>query len=73
MILTHDEKPKFSIKEIILRGSLIAVIISIPSLFAFVITWMILDDLTSSVIIGMLIHFILMGFSLKISKKLLVK
>lgn len=71
--MPNDKKSKFSIKEIVMRGTIIAVIISIPSLIVFVITWMIFDDLTTGVIIGMLIHFILMGFSLKISKKLLIK
>jgi hypothetical protein len=60
-------------KEIILKGSIIAVIVTVPSITTFAISWFILDNLMQSAIIGGVIHFIAMGFSLKISKKLLVK
>ena len=68
-----DEKIKLSIKEIILRGTLIAGIISIPSLVVFILVWIILDDLMTGAIVGVVVHFIAMGFSLKISKKLLLR
>ena len=50
-----------------------AAIIAIPSLIAFVIVWILFEDLTIGAIVGAIVHFIAMGFSLKISKKLLVK
>jgi hypothetical protein len=34
---------------------------------------MILEDLISAAILGAVVHFIAMGFSLKISKKILIK
>ena len=68
-----DEKIKLSIKEIILRGTLIAGIVSIPSLIVFILVWIILDDLMTGAIVGVVVHFIAMGFSLKISKKLLLR
>ena len=68
-----DDKTKLSLKEIILRGTVIAGIVSIPSLIVFVLVWVILDDLMTGVISGLVVHFIAMGFSLKISKKLLLK
>jgi len=71
--LLSDDKIKLSIKEIILRGTIIAAIISIPSLIVFVLVWIIFDDLMIGVISGVVVHFIAMGFSLKISKKLLLK
>ena len=49
-----------------------AAIIAIPSLIAFVVVWFLFEDLTTAVIVGAIVHFIAMGFSLKISKKLLV-
>jgi hypothetical protein len=64
---------KLTIKEIILKGSIISIFVIIPSLSAFVLFWIILDDLHQAVIIGGIIHFIAMGFSMKISKKFLVK
>jgi hypothetical protein len=70
-----DEKnaDKLTIKEIILKGSLIAVFVIIPSLLAFFLSWMILDDLIQAAIVGAIVHFIAMGFSLKISKKFFTK
>ncbi|WP_316504416.1 hypothetical protein [Nitrosopumilus sp.] len=69
-----DKKPlKLTKKEILLKGTVIATIITVPSLSAFFLTWIILDDLTFGAILGAVIHFIAMGFSLKISKKILVK
>lgn len=50
-----------------------ATILTIPSIIAFLITWTILDNLINAAIVGGVVHFIAMGFSLKISKKILVK
>jgi len=71
--LTDDDKSTLTIREIILKGTIIAIIITVPSVIAFVISWMILEDLISAAILGAVIHFIAMGFSLKISKKILIK
>ena len=73
-LLSDDDKSiTFTKKEIILRGTIIAMIITVPSLVAFVLTWILFDDLIIGAILGVVIHFIAMGFSLKISKKILVK
>jgi uncharacterized membrane protein len=72
--LSEDGKsPKLTTQEIILRGTIMAAIIAIPSLIAFVVVWILFEDLTTGAIVGTIVHFIAMGFSLKISKKLLVK
>ena len=72
--MTSDNKTnKLTMKDIFLKGSIIAVIVTIPSIASFMIAWVILDDLLFAALIGAVIHFIAMGFSLKISKKLLVK
>ena len=55
---------------IFFKGSIIGAMITIPSLVAFLIAWTITGDKITSLIIGIVIHFIGMGFSLKISKKL---
>jgi len=57
----------------LLKGTIIAIIIAIPSLVSFMIAWALLDNLLIAALIGVVIHFIAMGFALKISKKLLVK
>lgn len=71
--MSDDNHSKLSIKEIAIRGTIIAVIITVPSLISFVIAWTVLNDLLYAVILGGVVHFITMGFSLKISKKLRVK
>lgn len=64
-----DKKPNPT-KGIFLKGSIIGAIITIPSLIAFFVSWMITGDKMVSLIVGIVIHFIGMGFSLKLSKKL---
>ena len=71
--MVDNKQSKLSIREIALRGTIIAIIVTIPSIITFVITWIILDDLIYAAILGAIVHFIAMGFSLKISKKTLVK
>jgi len=71
--LSDNKQSKLSIREIALRGTVIAIIITVPSVLTFLISWTVLDNLIYAAILGALIHFIAMGFSLKISKKILVK
>jgi hypothetical protein len=71
--LSDDEQSKLSISKIALRGTIIAAIITIPSIIAFILTWTILDNLIYAIILGAVVHFIAMGFSLKISKIILTK
>ena len=72
--MTSDNKiGKLTMRDIVLKGSIIAVIVTIPSIVSFMVIWMILDNLIQAAIIGAVVHFIAMGFSLKISKKFLVK
>jgi len=73
--LLSDEKKadKLTQKEIILKGTVIAIFVIIPSLSVFFLSWILLDDLLQAVIIGGIVHFIAMGFSLKISKKFFAK
>lgn len=53
-----------------LKGSIIGAIITVPSLIAFFLSWYALGDKIIALVIGIVVHFIGMGFSLKISKKL---
>jgi hypothetical protein len=72
--LSDDEKStKLTMREIVLRGSIITIIITIPSIIAFVLTWILLDDLIYAFILGAMVYFFAMIISLKISKKFLVK
>ena len=71
--MSDPTKPKLKIGEIVLKGTIMATIVTVPSIIAFLISWNILDNLITAAIVGGIIHFIAMGFSLKISKKILVK
>lgn len=71
--VTDNKQPKLSIREIALRGTMIATIITVPSIITFLLIWIVLDNLIYAAIVGAVVHFIAMGFSLKISKKMLVK
>ena len=57
--------------ELFAKGSIMAVIISIPSLAGFFIAWKILDNLIEAAVVGLVVHFIAMGFALKIAKIIL--
>ena len=72
-LLPDSTKSKLKISEIILKGTIMGAIVTIPSIIAFLITWIVLDNLITAIIVGAIVHFITMGFSLKISKKILVK
>ena len=50
-----------------------ALIVTMPSLASFGLVWYITGELIHAAIIGAIIHFLALGFSFKISKKLLVK
>ncbi|EPA06031.1 hypothetical protein [Candidatus Nitrosarchaeum limnium] len=71
--MTNSKSEKLTMSDIVLKGSIIAGIVTIPSIASFLIAWTVLDNLIQAAIIGAVMHFIAMGFSLKISKKLLVK
>ena len=71
--MSDPSKSKLKISEIIIKGTIMATILTVPSLIAFLITWTVLDNLINAAIVGGIVHFIAMGFSLKISKKILVK
>jgi hypothetical protein len=71
--LSDPSKSKLKISEIFLKGTIMATILTVPSIITFLITWAILDNLINAAIVGGVVHFIAMGFSLKISKKILVK
>ena len=72
-MLSDTTKSKLSIFEIVLKGTIIALIITIPSIMAFLLSWFILDDFMIAILLGGIVHFIAMGFGLKISKKILLK
>ena len=71
--MPNPTKSKLKISEIIFKGTIMGAIVTIPSIIVFLITWTVLDNLITAIIVGGIVHFIAMGFSLKISKKILSK
>ncbi len=66
-----DLLKRASKKELFAKGSIIALIISIPSLAGFFLSWAILGNLIEAAVVGLVIHFVVMGFAIKIAKKIL--
>ena len=71
--MKNNKKPKISTKEIVAKGSVIALLVTVPSLTSFGVSWYLLENLTYAIVIGAIVHFIAMGFSFKISKKFFIQ
>ncbi|MDE0832424.1 MAG: hypothetical protein OSA03_04750, partial [Nitrosopumilus sp.] len=61
--MSDTTKSKLNIREIALRGTIMAAILTVPSIIAFLVSWVILDNLMTAAIVGGVIHFIAMGFA----------
>ena len=66
--MKEKDLQNISTKELFAKGSIIAIMVIIPSLGIFGISWYILNDLFQAAIIGGVVHLIAMIFSFKISK-----
>ena len=53
----------------IARATAVAAVIAAPSIAVFLATWQVLDDLFVAAIAGAVVHFVAMGFAIRISKK----
>lgn len=69
----QNNSKKLTRREIVYRGSLIGLVITVPSLISFFLVWYFTGELFISAIIGAVVHFCAMGFSWKIAKKFFVK
>jgi len=59
--------------DIFVRGTIIAIFTTIPSILSFFVAWYMINDLILAAIIATIIHLFSMVFSFKISKKLFLK
>ena len=69
----HQNSKKLSTGEIIMKSSLVAVIIAIPTVVVFLAVWILSNDLLYGAISGIVMNFIAMGASFKIVKIFLSK
>ena len=60
-------------KDIIAKGSLIAILISVPTLVVFFIVWTLSSDLIYGAIAGLITNFVTLGISFKIVSKKFTK
>jgi hypothetical protein len=60
-------------KDIILKGSLIAIIISVPTLIVFFGVWTLSNELIYGAVAGLITNFVTLGISFKIVSKKFTK
>ena len=60
-------------KDIVAKGSIIAIIISVPTLIVFFGVWTVSDDLIYGAVAGLITNFVTLGISFKIVSKKFTK
>ena len=60
-------------RDIVAKGSIIAILISVPTLIVFFGVWTISDDLIYGAVAGLITNFVALGISFKIVSKKFTK
>ena len=60
-------------KDIVAKGSIIAIIISVPTLIVFFGVWTVSDDLIYGAVAGLITNFVTLGISFKIVSRKFTK
>ncbi|MDC0170008.1 hypothetical protein OAI67_03020 [Candidatus Nitrosopelagicus sp.] len=71
--MTENPAKKVTSKDLITKGSLVAIIIAVPTLIVFFVIWTVTSDLIFGGIAGLITNFITLGISFKIVTKKFVK
>ncbi|MDA0756202.1 MAG: hypothetical protein O3C04_04340 [Crenarchaeota archaeon] len=71
--MTENPVKKVTSKDLIAKGSLVAIIIAVPTLILFYAVWTITSDLIFGAVAGLITNFITLGISFKIVSKKFVK
>jgi ABC-type uncharacterized transport system permease subunit len=71
--LTENPPKKITTIDLITKGSLIAILISVPTLIVFFGVWTITNDLISGAVAGLITNFLALGISFKIVNKKFTK
>ena len=71
--MTENSTKKITTKDLIAKGSLIAVLISVPTLIVFFGVWTITNDFIFGAVAGLITNFIALGISFKIVNKKFTK
>jgi hypothetical protein len=72
-MLAEPPAKKLTMTDIAAKGSLIALIISVPTLVVFFAIWTISNDLIYGAVGGLITNFITLGISFKIVSKKFTK
>ena len=72
-MLAEPPVKKLTMTDIAAKGSLIAIIISVPTLVVFFVVWSISDDLIYGAVSGLITNFITLGISFKIVSRKFTK
>lgn len=68
--MNDSEHSGISKKKIYGAGTVLALIVSVPAIIAFVVAEAVINDFFISIAISAIVYFVAMGFSIRISKKL---
>jgi len=71
--LTEPSTKKITMKDIVAKGSLIAILISVPTLIVFFAVWTISNELIYGAVTGLITNFIALGISFKVVSKKFTK
>jgi len=71
--LAESPTKKITMKDIVAKGSIIAIIISVPTLIVFFGVWALSDDLIYGAVAGLITNFVALGISFKIVSKKFTK
>ena len=71
--MAENSTKKVTTMDLITKGSLIALIITIPTLIVFFGVWSMTDDLIYGAVGGLITNFITLGISFKIVNKKFTK
>ncbi len=52
------------------KGTIVALVMGIPAVASFIVTWRITSNTLTAVIVSIVVYFIAMGFAFKIAKRL---
>tara|TARA_B110000014_G_C19939281_1_gene485975 strand:+ start:321 stop:560 length:240 start_codon:yes stop_codon:yes gene_type:complete len=71
--LTENSTKKLTMKDMVAKGSLIAILISVPTLIVFFVVWTVSGDLIYGAVTGLITNFVALGISFKIVSKKFTK
>ena len=73
LIVAENSAKKLTMTDLLIKGSVIAALISIPTLIVFFLVWAVTDDLLYGAIAGLIANFIALGVAFKIVNKKFIK